>query len=110
MKVFLTAILFFVSTNVFAAEKSISDAEVIRAAKSDSIARAAFGQATSKECKATVTKKPLVQYDMFQINIQCTSAPDQYTGGGLYLNITIDGQYWGNGAADVQKIEIQRAG
>ena len=69
-----------------------------------------FGQATSKECKATVTKKPLVQYDMFQINIQCTSAPDQNTGGGLYLNITIDGQYMGSGGADVQKIEIQRAG
>lgn len=86
----------------------ISDADVIKAAKSDSIARAAFLQA--KGCKVKVTQKPKVQSDMFQINLECTDEGNEFTGGGVYLNIYIEGQYFGKGSVDVQKIEIHRAG
>lgn len=86
----------------------ISDVDVIKAAKSDSIAQAAFIQA--KGCKITVTQKPRVQFDMFKISLECSEEDNEYTGGGIYLHIEIQGQYFDKGSSDIQKIEIQRAG
>lgn len=87
---------------------NISEADVIKSAKSDSIVKAAFLQA--KGCKARVTQKPKVPSDIFIISLECSEEDNEYTGGGIYLLIEIQGQYFDKESSDIQNIKIQRAG
>jgi len=101
------------SGSVWAANppSSITKNDVLAAVKSDSMGQAAFNLIKDNpECVAEVTIRPQHSYDQFEVTLKCTEPDNEYVGGGVYLGILIQGQYFEKGSAEVQKIEIMRAG
>lgn len=103
---FLFTALCLISTAAFAG--SVTDKDVLRSIDADPIGHAALEQTrTNDECTTKVTKLPEEEYGNYEVLIICESHDEE---GGIYLAITIKGQYWDKDMGDVQSIEIGRAG
>ena len=114
MKTFFALILTLASATSFAAapaptpSKQITKFEVLRAIAADTVGHAALKQL--KGCEIVMTKAPNAQFDNFEIKGSCNEEPNEWTGGGIYLEIMIKGQYFGQHSGEVQSIEMMHAG
>lgn len=109
-KQMLVSVFILFALTSMAQASPIEKADILHVIESDPVGAAALKMASGKECRSEITKMPATSFNAFEALLTCDDSDSDSETGGVYLQIIIDGIYYGEGAGEVQKVRLFRAG